>query len=39
MGELLLIGTIASGVGLAFVTSKMGIRFIVDTIPMKQPKG
>lgn len=36
MGELLLVSTIASGVALAYLTSKVGMRWVVDMIPVKR---
>ena len=39
MEQLILMGTIGAGVGAALLASKIGLSFIVDQIPMKQPKG
>lgn len=38
MGQLILVATIISGVGIAVLASKAGLALIIDQIPMKQPK-
>lgn len=38
MGNLVLIATIAGGVGLALVTARLGLAALVNAMPQKQPK-
>ena len=38
MEQLILMGTIGAGVAAALLASKLGLQFIVNQIPVKQPK-
>ena len=38
MGSMVLVGTIAGGVGLALVTARVGLAALVNAMPQKAPK-